>query len=462
MPVLKVAQRRASVPEEPDTGGIVTHTAQLVRPALIGTLLALLASCNPLPPLPGPSGNPNNNAGGCGCGCGCSVLVQETEFGDTLQFTDDLDGDGWEDDFDNCPLSANVDQVDRDGDSLGDACDNCAGAPNPSQLNTDGDVTGDLCDDDMDNDAIPNVQDTCPLVPNVGGHPNPDDVDQDGQGNLCDEDDDNDGVLDGLDNCPSVANPAQAPSDPDVFGEDCRMDDDQDGIPEGVDNCPTLPSRDVSDSDRDGLGDGCDGDRDNDGIINLLDNCATSANTTQLDGDRDGLGDMCDPEYCFTVDAPERGRCLDPEGPFFARPGPDLTVATGEEVGLRLFSNRAQTAIRYGWTVESAPGGTRGWTLQNANGAVTRSSPWEYRYARNHTPVFSASRSGDYVLRLDAELVFDDPKGFADASSSQTMRITVDDNGGVPGVEGCSSVLLASPWSAGLLLLALRRRHLRR
>ena len=36
--------------------------------------------------------------------------------------TDD-DGDGVEDSLDNCPLTANADQLDTDGDGIGDVCD---------------------------------------------------------------------------------------------------------------------------------------------------------------------------------------------------------------------------------------------------------------------------------------------------------------------------------------------------
>ena len=60
--------------------------------------------------------------------------------------TVDLDSDGINDDFDNCPSSANADQVDTDGDGIGDACDNCPSIRNPDQEDTDGDNIGDACD----------------------------------------------------------------------------------------------------------------------------------------------------------------------------------------------------------------------------------------------------------------------------------------------------------------------------
>src|SRR6185436_20615860 len=101
-------------------------------------------------------GTPNQTGGGgCGCGCGCSILINQTDVGDTYQYADDYDDDGYEDDFDNCPFSINNDQLDVDGDGIGDACDNCNGAANLEQKDVDGDGFGDSCDLDIDNDGIP-------------------------------------------------------------------------------------------------------------------------------------------------------------------------------------------------------------------------------------------------------------------------------------------------------------------
>src|SRR5512134_1583304 len=91
-------------------------------------------------------GTPNQSGGGCGCGCGCSILVNMTDLGDTYQYADDYDDDGWEDDFDNCPFASNYGQEDSDGDVVGDSCDNCQRAVNVEQLDIDGDGVGDLCD----------------------------------------------------------------------------------------------------------------------------------------------------------------------------------------------------------------------------------------------------------------------------------------------------------------------------
>lgn len=105
-------------------------------------------------------GTPDQSGGGGG-GKG-SILIANTDLGDSYQHADDYDDDGIEDPSDNCMRYPNPEQFDRDGDSVGDACDNCLEVYNPYQKNHDGDSQGDLCDDDIDNDEILNQDDSCP------------------------------------------------------------------------------------------------------------------------------------------------------------------------------------------------------------------------------------------------------------------------------------------------------------
>jgi hypothetical protein len=58
----------------------------------------------------------------------------------------DMDGDGWDNDVDNCSFIPNPDQGDADSDGLGNVCDNCTIDVNPDQADSDGDSIGDSCD----------------------------------------------------------------------------------------------------------------------------------------------------------------------------------------------------------------------------------------------------------------------------------------------------------------------------
>ena len=105
-------------------------------------------------------GTPEQSGGGGG-GKG-SVLIANTDLGDSYQSADDYDDDGIEDPSDNCMRDYNPQQLDSDADTIGDMCDNCIGTWNLYQDDADGDGYGDACDDDIDGDGILNSADNCP------------------------------------------------------------------------------------------------------------------------------------------------------------------------------------------------------------------------------------------------------------------------------------------------------------
>ncbi|MBW2732234.1 MAG: thrombospondin type 3 repeat-containing protein [Deltaproteobacteria bacterium] len=390
----------------------------------------------------GACGTPDTSGGGGGCGCGGgSVLVANTDLGDTYQYADDYDNDGWEDDVDNCAFVTNQGQEDGDGDGIGDSCDNCPGAFNAEQIDSDGDSQGDACDADDDNDGLDDADDNCVTVAN----PLQNNTDNDGEGDACDGDDDDDGVLDIEDNCPRVANPDQLDSAPNTYGDACDDDMDKDNILDAKDNCPTVANRDQLDGDLDGKGDSCDADMDGDGVTNVQDNCPDLANTLQIDADRDGRGDLCDQRFCYVVGGDQES-CLDPTSPF-AVYAPSLAVKTGEPARVRIFANRTNTAIRYTWSVTQRPSGSTS-TVENPRGTVRFSSPYEYFYLKDNVARFTADEPGTYQLRLTGELVFADTVN-ENFPRSHTYVMTVVAEGESQG--GCS--LGGDASSAGLVLL---------
>jgi len=71
--------------------------------------------------------------------------------------------------------------------------------------------------DDLDGDGVVNAEDNCPLSAN----PDQLDMDHDGIGNICDDDVDGDEFANADDNCPEAANPLQSDGDLDGIGDAC-------------------------------------------------------------------------------------------------------------------------------------------------------------------------------------------------------------------------------------------------
>jgi hypothetical protein len=415
-------------------------------------------------------GTPDQSGGGCGCGCG-SVLVAMTDRGDTYQFADDFDGDGIEDEFDNCPFGSNYDQADSDSDGVGDSCDSCLSVGNPGQMDVDADGMGDACDPDIDNDGELNGTDNCPSMPNAIQV----DTDSDTLGDACDLDDDNDGIDDINDPCRLIAGTSV------VTG--CDDDTDSDGINTADDNCPTIynPERDANglqaDFDGDGLGDACDTDLDGDDVPNFNDNCMNIYNPGQLDLDYDGQGDAgswgagaesCDDHECYVIGG-DSANCLDPNTSFSIY----LTLVgdrlegmfdVDNEITVALFSNRLGQL--HNWTARftEMPQDSSA-VLQNSQsgGATLDGSPQvanclETDSDGNCTKLnnirFVPDAPGTYVIRVNAEL----PHGDNNGPSTATFTVVAEVDGEAKG--GCAAAGTGSlaALAFGLMLFSRRRR----
>ena len=220
----------------------------------------------------------------------------------SLETSSDTDGDGVQDEDDNCPTVANPDQTlptfyaDADGDGFGDPNDAIQDCIAPEGY-------------------VDNADDKCPTVASTDQT----DTDGDGQGDVCDDDDDNDGVLDADDCAPLDATRTDgtvyfADVDGDGYGDPTDSIVACATIPAGyvankLDNCPTVASEDLTDTDGDGIGNACDDDDDNDGVLDA-DDCApldatrTDGTVYYADVDGDGFGDLTDSIVACGTDIP--------------------------------------------------------------------------------------------------------------------------------------------------------------
>jgi hypothetical protein len=334
-------------------------------------------------------GTPEMSGGG-NAGGG-SILINNTDLGDTYQSADDYDDDGVEDSYDNCPRERNSEQFDSDGDGVGDFCDNCRNTSNSSQYNLDGDRWGDLCDNDIDGDDVGNSVDNCERVSNPGQL----DTDGDTLGDACDSDLDGDGIDNLSDPCPMVP-------DGDGTEDECYTDGDMDGIRDyGVlsDNCIGVSNPNQYDTDLDGTGDACDVDADGDMVANHIDNCQGIHNPSQIDADRDGRGDEgCDDHFCYVVFGDEEN-CLDPNGAIRIY-SPNIAINTGDTAILRLFSNKPESKILFTWSIRERANGS-GDVISSPVGRSSGSAIFEH--ILESRPTFSPKTSGKYIFNISAE-----------------------------------------------------------
>ena len=133
-------------------------------------------------------------------------------------------------------LVSNV--TDSDGDGLDDNTDNCPGTANANQADFDGDAVGDACDSDSDGDGITDDINLCPAFPHTVNS----DLDRRGVGNACVFRTwtmirlETDRQLPDRRQCQS----AQLRND--SQGDACDTDDDNDNVDDVADLCADTPA----------------------------------------------------------------------------------------------------------------------------------------------------------------------------------------------------------------------------
>ncbi|MEX1194297.1 MAG: thrombospondin type 3 repeat-containing protein [Dehalococcoidia bacterium] len=185
----------------------------------------------------------------------------------------DTDGDGLTNTEEAFWGTSNA-NTDSDGDGDLDGADNCPATANANQLDYDGDFYGDACDPDIDGDGSANANDLCPNTvvgdgaDAAGCSQAQVDADADGACNAGAPSGGPTPPCAGTDLCPNTATGAAT----DAAGcSQAQVDSDADGAcdagapsggPEpctGIDNCPGLSNPGQSNVDGDAFGDACDG-----------------------------------------------------------------------------------------------------------------------------------------------------------------------------------------------------------
>jgi hypothetical protein len=165
-------------------------------------------------------------------------------------------------------IDAGAQNSDTDGDGIENDSDNCASVANEDQLDTDSDGLGNACDADDDGDGVLDGPDAFPLDATETL-----DTDGDAVGNNADTDDDDDGLTDqeesvlGTDPLITDTDSDGVGDKDDIFPLDAseQVDADSDGVGDNADVFP-LDATETIDTDDDGLGNNADTDDDGDDV----------------------------------------------------------------------------------------------------------------------------------------------------------------------------------------------------